>query len=94
MPIYEYRCKACDHHIEVMQSMSSDPLTTCDQCGAPEGLKKLISNTSFVLKGSGWYATDYKKASEPAKKDSAPSSSEKKSSSDAASTSTAKKSTD
>ena len=57
MPVYEYGCNACQSRIEVMQRFSDPPLTTCEQCGGP--LKKLISNTSFVLKGSGWYITDY-----------------------------------
>ena len=58
MPIYEYRCQDCAHELEVMQRISAAALTTCPDCGA-EGLKRLISQTSFVLKGSGWYATDY-----------------------------------
>ena len=58
MPIYEYRCQACGHELEAMQRISADPLTSCPQC-AKDGLKRLISQTSFVLKGSGWYATDY-----------------------------------
>ena len=66
MPIYEYRCQDCEHELEVMQRISADALTTCPDCGT-ESLKRLISQTSFVLKGSGWYATDYGgKASDPA----------------------------
>jgi putative FmdB family regulatory protein len=57
MPIYEYGCTKCGKHHEVMQKMSDAPLTTCPDCGGE--LKKKISNTSFVLKGTGWYATDY-----------------------------------
>ena len=58
MPIYEYRCADCGHEMEAIQKISADPLTSCPQCGS-EGLKRLISQTSFMLKGGGWYATDY-----------------------------------
>ena len=57
MPIYEYKCMKCNEQIEVMQKMSDDPLTECTECGGE--LKKLITGTSFVLKGGGWYVTDY-----------------------------------
>ena len=59
MPIYEYRCPACGAHKEHMQKMSDAPLTTCPACGA-QGYVKLISAAGFQLKGSGWYATDFK----------------------------------
>jgi putative FmdB family regulatory protein len=56
MPIYEYRCKQCGV-FEVTQRITENPLGTCPTC---EGeVRRLISVTSFVLKGSGWYATDY-----------------------------------
>lgn len=57
MPIYEYRCKGCGKEQEAFQSFSEEPLETCPHCGGL--LKKLVSNTSFVLKGSGWYADGY-----------------------------------
>ena len=57
MPIYEYKCTECGEQFEVNQRMSDDQLTECGSCGGK--LKKLITNTSFVLKGSGWYVTDY-----------------------------------
>ena len=57
MPIYEYQCIACEKITEAMQKFSDEPLTVCPECGGQ--LKKLISNTSFVLKGTGWYKTDY-----------------------------------
>jgi putative FmdB family regulatory protein len=57
MPIYEYKCEKCGNEHEVMQKMTEKPLTVCRICGGR--LKKMISNTSFVLKGSGWYVTDY-----------------------------------
>jgi putative FmdB family regulatory protein len=60
MPIYEYECTKCHKHFEIMRKISDDPLTSCRECGGE--LKKLITNTSFVLKGAGWYVTDYPSA--------------------------------
>jgi putative FmdB family regulatory protein len=57
MPIYEYGCMKCGKTHEIMQKFSDAPLALCPECGGE--VKKLISNTSFVLKGTGWYATDY-----------------------------------
>ncbi len=57
MPIYEYRCLDCGTVHEFMQKFSDGPKTECPDCGGR--LEKLISSTSFVLKGSGWYVTDY-----------------------------------
>jgi len=57
MPIYEYRCERCGHELEVMQKMSDKPLTKCPECKGK--LEKIFSQTSFQLKGSGWYASDY-----------------------------------
>lgn len=57
MPIYEYECIKCGAGREVMQKISDPPLTVCPLCGGE--MKKLMSNTSFVLKGEGWYVTDY-----------------------------------
>jgi len=57
MPIYEYQCSGCGKKHEVVQSHNDKPLTTCPDCGEP--MTKLISSTSFVLKGTGWYKTDY-----------------------------------
>jgi putative FmdB family regulatory protein len=59
MPIYEYRCGACGQDHEVLQKVSEPPLTKCPACGKPK-LKKLLSAAGFQLKGSGWYATDFK----------------------------------
>jgi putative FmdB family regulatory protein len=59
MPIYEYRCESCSHELEAMQKFSDAPLADCPACGKPT-LKKLISAAGFQLKGSGWYATDFK----------------------------------
>lgn len=60
MPIYEYQCAGCGRTFEVMQKISDNPLTKCEACGGD--LKKLITSTSFVLKGEGWYVTDYPSA--------------------------------
>jgi len=96
MPIYEYTCNKCGV-FEVMQKITEAPLKKCPTCKGKT--ERIISNTSFVLKGSGWYATDYAKKSptEPAasessgtstngsaSKDSAPSSSSEPSSKPAA----------
>ena len=59
MPIYEYRCGACGQEHEVLQKVSEPPLEKCPACGKP-ALQKLVSAAGFQLKGSGWYATDFK----------------------------------
>ena len=63
MPIYEYRCSACGHHLEALQKMSEGPLRKCPECGKSQ-LKRLVSASQFRLKGSGWYETDFKNKSE------------------------------
>lgn len=60
MPIYEYACAKCGHHLEVMQKISDKPLTRCPKCKGK--LEKQFSQTSFQLKGSGWYVTDYSRS--------------------------------
>jgi putative FmdB family regulatory protein len=59
MPIYAYKCDSCGHAKDVLQKMSDDPLTKCPSCGAPTFNKQLTA-AGFQLKGSGWYATDFK----------------------------------
>jgi len=59
MPIYEYQCQACGHKLDAIQSFSDKPLKKCPECGKPK-LNKLISAPAFHLKGTGWYATDFK----------------------------------
>ncbi|MFO1361218.1 MAG: zinc ribbon domain-containing protein [Burkholderiales bacterium] len=61
MPIYEYRCAACGFQNEYLQKVSEPLLTVCPQCGK-ETFKKLLTAAGFQLKGSGWYATDFKGA--------------------------------
>ena len=59
MPIYEYKCTACDHRLERLQRMSDEPLKDCPECEKPE-LTKLVSASGFRLTGTGWYETDFK----------------------------------
>ena len=65
MPIYEYKCTSCGHKKEVLQKLSDAPLKECPACGKAT-LSKLISAAGFHLKGSGWYATDFKGGSKSA----------------------------
>jgi putative FmdB family regulatory protein len=70
MPIYEYKCSKCGHITEMWQKFSDLPLGECEICGGP--VKKIISQNTFHLKGSGWYVTDYASRSsknKPAKSD-------------------------
>lgn len=57
MPTYEYKCKACGNEFEYQQRISDPPKSECEQCGG--ALEKLISRSSFLLKGSGWYKDLY-----------------------------------
>ena len=67
MPIYEYRCSGCGHQQEFLQKVSDSPLTVCTACGRPT-FSKMLTAAGFQLKGSGWYATDFKsKSTAPAK---------------------------
>jgi len=68
MPIYEYKCSSCGHKKEVLQKMSDAPLIECPACGKAT-LSKLISAAGFQLKGSGWYATDFKSGGAAPKSD-------------------------
>lgn len=58
MPVYEYECTACGHQFEEFQKISDKPIRTCPACKKRK-VRKLISQSTFVLKGSGWYVTDY-----------------------------------
>ena len=57
MPIYEYECTKCGHQTEIWQKFSEAPITKCEMCRGK--VKKLISQSTFHLKGTGWYVTDY-----------------------------------
>ena len=71
MPIYEYRCSSCGHQQEFLQKVSDAPLTTCTACGKAT-FSKMLTAAGFQLKGSGWYATDFKgKSPAPAAKSEA-----------------------
>jgi len=61
MPIYEYRCQDCDDEFERMQKFSDPPLEVCPSCNGE--VQKLISRSTFHLKGDGWYVTDYARKS-------------------------------
>lgn len=61
MPIYEYRCTSCSEVTEIRQKFSDPPLTECEKCGGR--LDRLISAPGLQFKGSGWYITDYARAS-------------------------------
>ncbi len=74
MPVYEYECPACEIVHEVQQRIADDPLQDCPECGGP--VKKIMSRSSFQLKGGGWYADGYSSAK--------PKKAEKKSSTPAA----------
>jgi len=68
MPIYEYRCGSCGLEKEFLQKLSDAPIAVCPSCGQST-MTKLISAAGFQLKGSGWYATDFKGGSKkPAEK--------------------------
>jgi putative FmdB family regulatory protein len=58
MPIYEYACAQCGHQFELMQRIGEAAPERCEKCGAPQ-VERQVSQTSFMLKGTGWYATDY-----------------------------------
>ena len=72
MPIYEYACERCNAEFEVEQRITDDPLKRCPRCRSPK-VKRLISQTSFVLKGSGWYSDLYssRKDGKPSARDEA-----------------------
>ncbi|SEI74426.1 putative regulatory protein, FmdB family [Allopseudospirillum japonicum] len=60
MPIYEYQCTQCGHHLEALQKMSDAPLTDCPACATEGVLVKQVSAAGFRLSGQGWYETDFK----------------------------------
>ena len=59
MPIYEYQCSSCHHQFERIEKMGAKPVTGCPQC-SKDSAQRLISAAGFQLKGTGWYATDFK----------------------------------
>jgi putative FmdB family regulatory protein len=87
MPIYEYRCDKCEHEFEAEQRIIEEPLRICPKCRARK-LRRLISQTSFVLKGGGWYSDLY--SSSKAKPDTSSAESPPAASGDSAAKSDAK----
>lgn len=73
MPIYAYKCESCGHAKDVLQKISAAPLTDCPACGAATFSKQLTA-AGFQLKGSGWYATDFRGSTSGAGGTSAPAS--------------------
>ena len=84
MPVYEYICKACDQEFEREQRITDSPIKKCPHCGAMKA-KRLISRTSFVLKGGGWYSDLYSSSGAKPGKGEASAESDSKSESGAAS---------
>lgn len=64
MPIYEYKCNKCGKHFEIMQKISDKPVKICTHCSSKK-IEKLMSQSSFSLKGSGWHKTDYAPGAQP-----------------------------
>lgn len=60
MPIYEYRCGACNAHVEKLQKVYDAPITDCPECGQPR-MNRVVSLAGFRLKGGGWYESDFKR---------------------------------
>ncbi|HAJ57383.1 MAG TPA: FmdB family transcriptional regulator [Candidatus Omnitrophica bacterium] len=65
MPTYEYECKACGHRFEASHSMSAAPLKTCPECRKDKVVRLIGSGSGLIFKGSGFYATDYRKGGAP-----------------------------
>jgi len=63
MPIYEYKCKECEHRLDAIQKMADDALTECPECKQPTLTKVITSSGGFRLTGTGWYETDFKTGS-------------------------------
>lgn len=95
MPIYEYQCSGCHHQFDLLQKINDEPEKKCPECGKNTAVR-LVSAAGFQLKGSGWYATDFKDKGKPAPKTSGSSSTpetktaEKKSSESTTSSTTSK----
>lgn len=83
MPIYEYSCHHCSHHFEVLQKVSDEALPICPACQS-EDVQRWVSAAGFQLKGTGWYATDFKQSGKP-KDDPKSKEAEKPASTEAAS---------
>lgn len=76
MPIYEYECSNCHHAFDLIQRMNDEPATLCPACSKETAIR-LVSAAGFQLKGTGWYATDFKTKNQPEKKTSNHTTTEK-----------------
>lgn len=74
MPLYEYKCSNCGKTLEILQKRTDPPLSKCEACHSENTMEKMISNTSFQLKGGGWYKDLYA-SKKPADKKVAPATS-------------------
>ena len=93
MPVYTYRCESCGVQFERHQSFQDAPLRTCPECRR-KSLKKVITPTRIIFKGSGFYATDHRSASGGASRESKPEKIEKKEESKPSETKSSEKSTE
>jgi len=75
MPTYEYQCSKCRKAFEVVQKITDDPVKDCPECGG--SVERLINATNFILKGNGWYKTDYTQREVPSKVEGPSCSAEK-----------------
>jgi putative FmdB family regulatory protein len=91
MPVYTYRCDSCGVQFERHQSFQDAPLKTCPEC-RKKSLKKVITPTRIIFKGSGFYATDHRSASGSSSRENKPEKSEKKEESKPAETKSSEKS--
>ena len=87
MPIYEYQCSGCQHTFDLMQKMNDEPIKKCPQC-QENSVVRLISAAAFQLKGTGWYATDFKNKGKPENKSDTANAASEKSGSDKKTTTT------
>ncbi len=85
MPIYEYICTRCEKTTDVLQKVSDPAPAKCEACGAENALERMVSRTSFVLKGGGWYSDLYSSTKKDGSASSSPSSSASTSSSSSSS---------
>lgn len=65
MPIYEYECKSCHHHFDLIQKISDEPIRQCPKCFEETAIRLVSAPAGFQLKGTGWYATDFKNKDKP-----------------------------
>ncbi|MCK8498126.1 FmdB family zinc ribbon protein [Myxococcus fulvus] len=93
MPIYEYACQSCGKIIDVLQKISDPTPAACTACGAEGSLTKVVSRSSFVLKGGGWYSDLYSSTKKDGDSSSSSSSSSSGSSSSSSSSSASTSST-